>query len=129
MTISKGLRVALRKVTVGLERRRHLAIVKQNRRLASLLRWHLAHRVLPDKSVIIKVFIHPRVTRHRLGPRWRCSQRATVSWERMSRLVKRRLSRPKVSHPYQPLQIDGGRQRRGVSAPVRCARVRAVGRP
>jgi RNA-directed DNA polymerase len=128
ITIKKRMRAKLKEVKAELKRRMHQPIPEVGRWLASVVRGHLAYFAVPGNSYAIEVFVD-QVTRHWLKALRRRSQRARMTWERMSRLARRWLPKPRVIHPYPSERFDVRYPRQEPSAGILHARICAGGRP
>jgi RNA-directed DNA polymerase len=114
-TIAKRMRAKLKEVNVELKRRRHLPIPEQGRWLASVLRGHLAYYAVPTNSDAIQAF-RTQVIRLWYAALRRRSQRTSLNWERMRRLVARWLPSARIQHPWPNVRFDARTQGR---SPVR----------
>jgi RNA-directed DNA polymerase len=128
ITIKERMRAKLREVKAELRWRMHQPIPEVGRWLGSVVRGHLAYFAVPGNSDAIVAFVD-QVKRYWLKTLRRRSQRANVTWERMSRLAKTWLPQPRVSHPYPKQRFDVRHPRQEPSAVVPHARVCAGGRP
>ena len=122
------MRAKLREVKTELVRRMHLPVPEVGRWLRSVVRGYLAYFAVPGNGDALVAFVD-QVKRHWLRALRRRSQRAIVTWERMSRLAQRWLPKPRVSHPYPAQRFDVRHPRQEPSAVVPHARVCAGGRP
>jgi len=128
ITIKERMRAKLREVKTELRRRMHLPIPEVGRWLGSVVRGHLAYYAVHGNSDALVAFVD-QVKKLWLKALRRRSQKANLSWERMSRLAKTWLPRPRVSHPYPNQRFDVRHPRQEPSAVVPHARVCAGGRP
>ncbi len=128
ITIKKRMRAKLKAVKTELKRRMHLPIPEVGRWLASVVRGHLAYFAVPGNSYAIEEFVD-QVTRHWLKALRRRSQRARVTWARMSRLARSWLPKPHVIHPYPSERFNVRHPRQEPSAGILHARICAGGRP
>ena len=115
ITISKRLRAKLKQVKDQLMRRRHLPIREQGRWLASVVRGHLAYYAVPGNAQAINAF-RVQIGRHWLRALRRRSQRHRLTWQRMSRLLKRWLPPTRILHPHPDVRFAARTQGR---SPVR----------
>jgi len=128
ITIKERMRAKLREVKTELRRRMHLPIPEVGRWLGSVVRGHLAYFAVPGNSDALVAFVD-QVKRLWLQALRRRSQKANLTWERMSRLARIWLPRPRVTHPYPKQRFDVRHPRQEPSAVVPHARVCAGGRP
>jgi group II intron reverse transcriptase/maturase len=104
ITIKERMRAKLKEVKAELRRRMHLSVPEVGRWLGSVVRGHLAYFAVPGNSCT-KEFVD-QITRHWLKALRRRSQRARMTWKRMSRLARRWLPQPRVIHPYPSQRFD-----------------------
>jgi RNA-directed DNA polymerase len=128
ITIKERMRAKLREVKTELRRRMHLPIPEVGRWLGSVVRGHLAYFAVPGNSDALVAFVD-QVKRLWLKVLRRRSQKANLTWERMTRLAGIWLPRPRVTHPYPKQRFDVRHSRQEPSAVVPHARVCAGGRP
>jgi len=128
ITIKERMRAKLREVKTELRRRMHLPIPEVGRWLGSVVRGHLAYFAVPGNSDALVAFVD-QVKRLWLKALRRRSQKANLTWERMTRLAGIWLPRPRVTHPYPKQRFDVRHPRQEPSAVVPHARVCAGGRP
>jgi RNA-directed DNA polymerase len=109
ITDSKRVRAKLRVLKDELRWRRHQPIPEQGLWLASVLRGHYNYYAVPDNSEALRAFRDEaaRLWRQALSRR---SQKAHVSWQRMSRLADRWLPRPHIVHPWPEHRFDARTQ-------------------
>jgi len=98
-TSGKRMTRKLREVKVTLWKRMHHTIPEVGSWLASILRGHYEYFAVPLNYRAISSF------RNAILRLWhqtlkRKSQKAKVTWERMSQLAKRWLPKPRIVHPY-----------------------------
>ncbi len=105
ITDSKRVRAKLREVKTELRRRRHLPIPEQGRWLASVLRGHCNYYAVPDNSKALNAFRY-QITKHWHRALRRRSQRTTMTWARMTRLVARWLPKIRIVHPWPTARFD-----------------------
>ena len=115
ITIARRLRAKLAEVKDQLRRRMHEPIPEQGRWLASVVRGHMAYYAVPGNTKAVAAF-RDQVSRHWFKALRRRSQRTTVNWARMNRIVTRWLPRARVMHPYPNVRFDARTQGR---SPVR----------
>lgn len=89
----------LKEVRVVLQRRMHATVAELGQYLRSVVGGHVRYYGVPLNHRSIQAF------RHSVGRLWhrvleRRSQRTTVSWERMGRLIARWLPPAHICHPY-----------------------------
>ena len=99
ITISKPMRAKLKQVKDQLTRRMHQPVPEQGRWLASVVRGHMAYYAVPGNIRAVEAFLD-QVTRHWHKTLRRRSQKTRINWERMDRIAKRWLPRPRTMHPY-----------------------------
>jgi hypothetical protein len=99
ITEAKRLQAKLRELKTELMRRRHLPIPEQGRRLASVVRGHLASYAVPGNGRAVNAFRFVAV-RHWHRALRRRSQRSSLNWKRMSRLGQRWLPPVRIMHPW-----------------------------
>jgi RNA-directed DNA polymerase len=113
ITDSKRVPVKLHAVKSELRWRRHLPIPEQGHWLARVLQGHYNYYGVPDNIQALRAFREEvaRLWRQALSRR---SQKAHVSWERMSRLVDRWLPQPHIVHPWPEQRFDARTQGRSL---------------
>lgn len=99
------MRATLRRVKDELRRRMHLPIPEQGRWLQQVTTGFFAYHAVPTNSRALGAF------RHHISVLWkrtlsRRSQRATMTWARMLRLVKAWLPPPRILHPWPTQRFD-----------------------
>lgn len=104
-TIKKRLRKKLQEVKGELRKRMHHAVPEVGKWLCSVVDGHVRYYGVPMNTQALSCF------RHQIGRMWlyalrRRSQKTTVTWERMYRLIDHWLPPAKVCHPY-PLRRMG----------------------
>ena len=122
------MRAKLREVKAELVRRMHRPIPETGQWLGSVVRGHLAYYAVPGNIDAAQQFCE-RVKRHWLRALRRHGQRANVTWDRMRRLAKRWLPKPRILHPYPERRFDARYPRQEPSAVVPHAGICAGGRP
>ena len=105
VTSRKRMRAKLREIKVELRRRMHLPIPEQGRWLARVLQGHFNYYAVPDNIRALYAFRY-RVVWHWLRALRRRSQRARLTWERMSRYVQRCLPTARIQHPWPDARFD-----------------------
>jgi RNA-directed DNA polymerase len=105
-TMAKRMRAKLKAIKLELRRRLHLPIPMVGRWLRSVLRGYYRYYGIPNNYYALSAF-HHEVTRLWLRTLRRRSQRTSVTWERMQRLVHSWLPYPRVMHlhPEQRLRV------------------------
>ncbi len=98
---SKRMRATLHKIKAELRRRMHRPIGKTGRWLRRVVQGWLNYHAVPCNMRQLERFVR-QVTRHWLHALRRRSQRGRRrwTWDRMSRLARRHLPRPRITHPY-----------------------------
>ena len=99
ITNSKRVRAKLHALKGEMRRRMHLPIPEQGRWLARVLQGHYNYYAVPDNIEALNAF-RKGLIRHWLRLLRRRSQRSTMTWERMWRLVDQWLPQPRISHPW-----------------------------
>src|SRR5271167_89940 len=104
-TRSDRMRATLRKVKDELRRRMHLPIPEQGKWLQQVTTGFFAYHAVPTNSRALMAF------RHHISVLWkrtlsRRSQKATLTWERMLRLVQAWLPPPRILHPWPTQRFD-----------------------
>ena len=99
----KRVGAKLKAIKIELKRRVHLPLPRQARWLASVLRGHYQYYGVPMNSRALWNFRFRVIVlwKRALGRR---SQRGRITWERMERLTRRWLPKPRVCRPYPSLQ-------------------------
>ena len=98
-TMAKRVRSKLKALRVLLKRRMHHRVGDVGRWLASVLRGHYRYYGVPGNWRKLNQF-HNQVTRMWLWTLRRRSQRDRFTWERMTKLAKKWLPRPQITHLY-----------------------------
>ena len=104
-TRSDRMRATLRRVKDELRRRMHRPIPEQGSWLRQVTAGFFAYHAVPTNSRALAAF------RHHIAVLWkrtlsRRSQKATIRWERMLRLVKAWLPPPRILHPWPAQRFD-----------------------
>jgi RNA-directed DNA polymerase len=99
------MQATLQRVREELLRRRHEPVADQGRWLAQVIRGFYAYHAVPTNYRALVLF---RVRVARLWKRAlrRRSQRATVTWKRMTSLCDRFLPSPRILHPWPERRFD-----------------------
>ena len=102
-TMRKRLQAKLREVKTELRRRLNVPVRKVGEWLATVLRGHYGYYGVVGNYEALSRF------RYEVGRLWqrtlqRRSQKARVSWARMTRLIKRWLPAARISHPARPMR-------------------------
>lgn len=105
-TMRKRLRVKVRAVKLELRRRLHEPIPKQGAWLRSVILGHFRYYGVPMNSPALSEFRNQivRVWKRALERR---SQKARLTWERMSRLGRNWLPYPRIYHLYPSQRLIG----------------------
>jgi group II intron reverse transcriptase/maturase len=100
-SIAKRMRAKLREIKAQLRKRMHRPVGETARWLRSVVQGWLNYHAVPSNSHRISRFVD-EVTRHWLAVLRRRSQRGRRgwTWERMQRLARCHLPRPRIAHPY-----------------------------
>ena len=98
-TMAKKMRAKLKAIKHELRRRLHSSIPEVGRWLRTVLLGHYRYYGVHHNYNALKVF-HHEVTRRWLRALRRRSQRTSVTWERMQRLVRSWLPYPRIMHPF-----------------------------
>jgi RNA-directed DNA polymerase len=104
-TRSDRMRATLKRVKDELRRRMHLPILEQGKWLQQVTTGFFAYHAVPTNSRALMAF------RHHISVLWkrtlsRRSQKATLTWERMLRLVQAWLPPPRILHPWPTQRFD-----------------------
>jgi hypothetical protein len=99
------MRATLRRVKDTLRRQMHRPIPEQGKWLQQVTTGFFAYHAVPTNSRALAAF------RHHVSVLWkrtlsRRSQKATMTWERMLRLVKAWLPPPRILHPWPAQRFD-----------------------
>ena len=89
----------LAKLKAELARRRHDAVPDQGRWLASVINGHMNYYAVPGNGKAIRTFREEATRFWRMALRRR-SQKTRLTWERMERLARHWLPRPRTVHPF-----------------------------
>ena len=100
-SIAKRMRATFQKIKTDLQKRRHHRLGDTGRWLRRVVQGWLNYHAVPSNSQSLCRFID-EVTRLWLSEIRKRSQRGRSgwTWERMQRLVRLHLPRPRVTHPY-----------------------------
>ena len=99
-SIAKRMRAALQKIKLQLRRRMHDTVNAIGGWLGSVVRGWFNYHAVPDNIQCLRQF-HAQVERLWLRTLRRRSQKGRRwTWERVERLIRRWLPRPKILHPY-----------------------------
>ena len=99
-SIAKRMRITLQAIKVKLRKRMHRPLGETARWLRRVVQGWLNYHAVPGNSNRIGRFVD-EVTRLWLFVLRRRSQRGRIwNWERMHRLVRKHLPRPRILHPY-----------------------------
>ena len=104
-TDSKRMRAKLKKLKEVLLRMRHVPIPAQGAWLRSVVRGYYNYHAVPTNVMAIAHF-RDELTRHWYSALKRRSQKSRLTWERMSKLARRWLPRPKNLHPWPEERFD-----------------------
>ena len=99
ITDTKRLTAKLAKLKAELARRRHDPVPDQGRWLASVINGHMNYYAVPGNGKAIRTFREEATRFWRMALRRR-SQKTRLTWERMERLARRWLPRPRTVHPF-----------------------------
>jgi RNA-directed DNA polymerase len=117
ITISKRMRGKLREVKHELEQRRHQPIPEQGKWLKSVVQGHFAYYAVPGNLGVLDTF-RQEVTRLWRRALQRRSQKAQVTWQRISRLADQWLPRPRILHAFPEARFRRHHPRQEPSAVV-----------
>ena len=115
VTSKKRMRAKLQELKEELKLRRHLPVPEQGEWLASVVRGHINYYAVPDNIDAVRAF-RDQAAKHWFRALRRRSQRTSLTWERMNRLVVRWLPRVRILHPWPDARFDAKTQGR---SPVR----------
>jgi hypothetical protein len=93
------MRAKLREVKEQLRRRMHDAIPEQGRWLKAVVGGYFAYHAVPTNARSLASFRY-HVIKLWLRALNRCSQKARMTWERMTRLATAWLPTPRILHPW-----------------------------
>lgn len=99
LTIQKRLRAKLREVKEAFRWRWHDPIPEVGKWLAAVIRGHMQYYAVPLNSRAIAAFRNQVICLWRRGL-CRRSHKGHVTWERMHRIARRFLPRPRIVHPW-----------------------------
>jgi len=99
ITIAKRMRRTLAAIKQQLIRRRHAPVGETGRWLASVIRGWQGYYAVPDNFRRVAQF-DAAIARLWLRQLRRRSQRNRWTWERMDRLIRKYLPRPRITHPW-----------------------------
>ncbi|HEX7446283.1 MAG TPA: group II intron reverse transcriptase/maturase, partial [Pirellulales bacterium] len=101
VSMAKRIRITLQAIQAALRKRRHRPLDETGRWLRRVVRGWLNYHAVPGNSQCLSRFVD-EVTHHWLRQLRRRSQRGRHgwTWERMYRLARRYLPRPRIIHPY-----------------------------
>ncbi len=99
MTRRDRMRSKLREIKEELRRRMHLSIPEQGKWLCQVVRGYFAYHAIPTNSKRIVSFWHHVIELWRRTLSYR-SQRAYLTWDKISRLVSYWLPPPRILHPW-----------------------------
>ena len=98
-TMAKRMRAKLKAIKLELRRRLHHPIPEVGKWLRSVLQGYYRYHAVPGNSYRMETF-HCQIARLWFRTLSRRSQRTTMNWERMKRLIQSWLPYPRVLHPY-----------------------------
>jgi group II intron reverse transcriptase/maturase len=104
-TSKKRMRVRLRLVKVGIQRRRHLSLAMQGRWLRQVVQGYFAYHAVPTNSTSLDLF-RKQVAWHWMRALRRRSQVDRFPWKRFWTLVRRWLPPPRILHPWPSERFD-----------------------
>ena len=98
-TRADRMRAKLREIKATLRRCMHQPIPEQGKWLGQVVRGYFNYHAVPTNACALDVF------RHRVTDLWRRtlrrrSQKARITWERMTQLVDAWLPKPTILHPW-----------------------------
>jgi group II intron reverse transcriptase/maturase len=99
LTMRKRLRAKLREVKEAFRWRWHDPIPEVGKWLASIIRGHFNYYAVPLNYEALEAFHHQVIYLWKRGLSRR-SHKAKVTWERMRRIARRFLPRPRILHPW-----------------------------
>jgi len=105
-TMRQRMLSKLKAVNIELRKRRHQRIEEQGSYVTALIRGHVQYYGVPFNSRAIAVFRYTVVC---LWHKWvnRRSQRRSVAWDRMQRLIARWVPPAIICHPYPSVRFGG----------------------
>ncbi len=98
-TMKKRMQAKLKSLKMEMKRRMHTPVPEQGQWLQSVLRGHYQYYGVPRNGSAMNMF------RNRIIRLWRRSlirrsQRTTITWERIGRLINKWLPYPRICQPY-----------------------------
>jgi RNA-directed DNA polymerase len=99
-SIAKRLRAKLQAVKLELRRRMHARVAALGEWLRSVVRGWFQYHAVPDNFPALDEFRKQVARLWRAALRRRSQKRSGWTWDRLGRLVDRRLPSPKILHPY-----------------------------
>ena len=104
-TIGKRMRAKLQEIRQKLRQRMHDAIPKTGKWLRSVVQGYFNYHAVPGNGQRLQAF-RDAVTRYWRQTLSRRSQKGSVDWERMNRLVRRWIPSVRIKHPYPNVRFD-----------------------
>lgn len=98
-TMRKKWQAKLKEVYVELRRRMHNSVPEQGAYLRSVVAGHVRYYGVPMNSAAIAAF-REKVCRLWFKVLKRRSDKYSLTWDRMSRLIDRYIPQPRICHPY-----------------------------
>lgn len=98
-TMRQRLTAKLKEVKAELKRRRHTKLVDQGRWLSTVLTGHYQYYGVPRNYRALRIF-YEEILWHWLRALRRRSQKHRLTRTRFSRLARKRLPQPRITHPY-----------------------------
>ena len=99
ITDTKRLTAKLAKLKAELPRRRHDPVPDQGLWLASVINGHMNYYAVPGNGKAVRAF-REQAARYWYTALRRRSQKTRLTWERMGRLARRWLPKPRTVHPF-----------------------------
>ena len=102
LTMKKRMQAKLKELKQDFRKRMHTDLAEQGRWVSAVLRGHNQYYGVPLNTASLYTFaFRVKALWHRTLSRR--SQKASLTWERFSRLTKHWIPKPRVCHPY-PMQ-------------------------
>ncbi|MCG8431460.1 MAG: group II intron reverse transcriptase/maturase [Candidatus Omnitrophica bacterium] len=98
-TVRKRIRKKLKEIKAELKRRQHDPIPETGRWLGTVVAGFFNHNAVPFNYRSLVIF-RDQVVRLWKRVLERRSQKGNIAWERMARIKKRYLPKPRIRHPY-----------------------------
>lgn len=104
-TVGKRMRAKLQEIRQQLRRRMHDAVPETGKWLRAVVQGYFNYHAVPGNGKRLLAF-RDAVQRYWRQTLRRRSQRGSITWERMSRLVRRWIPTVRILHPYPDARFD-----------------------